>query len=278
MNIRNAGVGRRARRTVSGLSLVELMVGVAIGLIVVAAAALAVTGQLSDNRRLLAETQLQQDLRAAIDIITRELRRSGGQSDSRALRGVWRPGMYTAAHNTFAEYQYLASVNTASTRYDYGYQPTSGNNQISAFRFQNDAIQQCLQGGACAETGTWQDVTDTSSVTVTAFSITTPNGQAPNQPPSPSPSPSPSPEPPPIQLACPKLCPVEIPPNPDRTACWPKVHVRELVISITAQSKNYIEVKRTISSRVRVRNDYVQFWTPNGPTPANYDPDQICPP
>jgi type IV pilus assembly protein PilW len=253
MNIRNAGGQRHARRSVSGLSLVELMVGVAIGLIVVAAAALAVTGQLSDNRRLLAETQLQQDLRAAIDIITRELRRSGGQRDLTALQGVWRPGMYTATHNTFAEYQYLASVNTASTRYDYGYQPTSGNDQISAFRFQNDAIQQCLQGGACVDTGTWQDVTDTGVVKVTAFSIT-PSDQAP------------------IQLACPKLC-------PDGTqACWPTVQVRELLISITAVSRNYAEVQRTMSSRVRVRNDYVKYWTPPSPPPANYDVDQMCPP
>ena len=60
-----------------GLSIVELMVGIAIGLIIVAAASLLMSGQLNENRRLLAETQLQQDLRAASDIITRELRRIG---------------------------------------------------------------------------------------------------------------------------------------------------------------------------------------------------------
>jgi type IV pilus assembly protein PilW len=254
MIIRSARGQRPARHKVSGLSLVELMVGIAIGLIVVAAAALAVTGQLSDNRRLLAETQLQQDLRAAIDIITRELRRSGAQRDQTALAGVWRPGMSTAKYNTFAEYQYLPSVNTSSTRYDYKYEvPGSSSTQVSAFRFQNNAIQQCLQGNTCTDSGTWQDVTDGSAVTVTAFSIT-PSDQTP------------------IRLACPKLC-------PDGTqACWPTVQVRELLVSITAVSKNYAEVQRTMSSRVRVRNDYVKFWTPPTPPPANYDVNQMCPP
>ena len=51
------------------------MVGVAVGLFVVAAASMLVATQLSDNRRLTLETQVQQDLRAAADIITRELRR-----------------------------------------------------------------------------------------------------------------------------------------------------------------------------------------------------------
>ena len=68
---------KSARGRMRGLSLVELMVGVAVGLFVVAAAALMASGQLSDNRRLLLETQLQQDLRATVDIVTRELRRTG---------------------------------------------------------------------------------------------------------------------------------------------------------------------------------------------------------
>ena len=67
----------RSRATQQGASLVELLVGVAVGLFIVAGATLIVSTQLSENKRLLAETQLQQDLRAAADIMTRELRRSG---------------------------------------------------------------------------------------------------------------------------------------------------------------------------------------------------------
>jgi type IV pilus assembly protein PilW len=43
----------RMRRGQRGLSIVELMVGVAIGLFVVAGAAMLLSTQLSDNRQLL---------------------------------------------------------------------------------------------------------------------------------------------------------------------------------------------------------------------------------
>ena len=59
-----------------GYSLVELMVGITIGLFIVAATSLMISTQLSGNRRMLLETQLNQDLRATADIITRELRRA----------------------------------------------------------------------------------------------------------------------------------------------------------------------------------------------------------
>lgn len=86
MNPRAAPAPRARQR---GLSLVELMVGIAVGLFVVAGAIGVVTTQLGDNRRLLLETQVQQDLRATADIITRELRRAG--ADSNAMNQVWAP-------------------------------------------------------------------------------------------------------------------------------------------------------------------------------------------
>ena len=67
---------------VRGLSLIELMVGIAVGLFIVAAATVLVSGQLGENRRLMLDTQLQQDLRATADIITRELRRANANSPS----------------------------------------------------------------------------------------------------------------------------------------------------------------------------------------------------
>ena len=60
-----------------GLSIVELMVGIAVGMFVLAGASLLASSQLSDNRQLLLETQVQQDLRATADLIARELRRGG---------------------------------------------------------------------------------------------------------------------------------------------------------------------------------------------------------
>lgn len=70
-----APVPNRRRR--SGVSLVELMVGMAAGLLVVALALVAMAQHLHENRRLLAQTRLLQDLRTVSDLILRDLRRAG---------------------------------------------------------------------------------------------------------------------------------------------------------------------------------------------------------
>ena len=103
---------RHVRSLQAGLSIVELMVGVAIGLVIVAAAALLMTGQLVENRRLLVETQLQQDLRGAADIITRELRRAGTGQDTEALDTIWYAGTPEVRYNSKA-----AALSVSSSSY-----------------------------------------------------------------------------------------------------------------------------------------------------------------
>lgn len=81
---------RLDRSAAAGMSLPQLMVGLAVGLLVTAAALGLVAVSGTENRRLLAEARLQQDLRAAMDIVTRELRRSGQWPD--AVGGIWPSG------------------------------------------------------------------------------------------------------------------------------------------------------------------------------------------
>ncbi|MDO9286025.1 MAG: hypothetical protein Q7U26_14080 [Aquabacterium sp.] len=66
-----------ARHAARGLSIVELMIGITISLFILAGATMVLTSQLGDNRRLLLEAQVQQDLRAAADMISRDIRRAG---------------------------------------------------------------------------------------------------------------------------------------------------------------------------------------------------------
>ena len=68
------------------MSIIELMIGITIGLFILAGATLVVTGQLSEGRRLLTDTQIQQDLRAASDIIARDVRRAGYTGNGTARR------------------------------------------------------------------------------------------------------------------------------------------------------------------------------------------------
>lgn len=77
----------RCGRSSRGLSIVELMIGIAISLFILASATLVLTTQLGDNRRLLLEAQIQQDMRAAADMISRDIRRAGYWAQS--YRQVW---------------------------------------------------------------------------------------------------------------------------------------------------------------------------------------------
>ena len=225
------------RRRAHGLSIVELMVGVAIGLFVVAGASMLVASQLGDNRRLLLETQVQQDLRATADIVTRELRRAGHWTRSRD--GVWyadtaalRTNPYGVvsssddgsemADGTQASTVLLAYSNTSD---ELAEDQTVAANERRGFRLSGDTIQ--TQLGA----GNWQALTDANTLRVTGFDVRM-NKR-------------------PVPLACPKPCPG------GGEACWPVLEVRELQVEIRGEATHDPAVQRSVRSSVRLRNDPV---------------------
>jgi len=71
--------------TLRGLSLVELMVGLSVGLVITAAAAAMFLNQLREQQALRAEVQLQQELRAVTEIIRQDLRRAGFDNQAHSL-------------------------------------------------------------------------------------------------------------------------------------------------------------------------------------------------
>lgn len=209
------------RRRQRGLSLVELMVGIAVGLLVVAAATLLVTTQLGDNRRLLIETQVQQDLRAAADIITRQLRRTGHWQA--AAQAVAQAGVPAVA-NPYAGF-------TVGAGFVDNIQYSSPTGEFGPFGFQRigNVLQTRLAGAG------WQELTDPRVLKITDFRVTLLDDAAPRHPP--------------LQLACPRLC-------PDGTKdCWPTLTVRELVVDIEGEAVSDPAVRRRLSTVVRLRND-----------------------
>jgi prepilin-type N-terminal cleavage/methylation domain-containing protein len=229
-------IGRRVIRQ-RGMSLVEMMVGIAVGLFVVAAATLVVVSQLGENRRLLLETQIQQDLRASLDIITRELRRAGSQTNAAAQLGL-ASGNTGGLTNEFAKD--VAPVSGASAnQVDFKYMRQAGEMGPYGFKLEGGVIKTRL--GLAG----WQDLTDINTLRVTEFTVTAQNGD-------------------PLQLPCPKLC------ADGGTACWPTVMVREFAVQITGQAANDPAVRRTLRSTARLRNDWVQFNDPS-------NPNQACP-
>lgn len=172
----------RARQR--GLSLVELMVGITIGLIVAAGASMVAVNQINEHRRLSLEVQVQQDLRTAADLLQQDLRRAGFRG--LAQYSVWQPE--TGAGTPFAVPARPASASPygAVTQTDdaagrsitYSYARTSDNtsdvrldNEQFGVRWDRGEKKLYLQLGLRAGAENWQPITDPESVQIIGFSI-----------------------------------------------------------------------------------------------------------
>jgi prepilin peptidase dependent protein B len=228
----NLGVSGHARaslpRRQRGLSMVELMVGVAIGLFVVAGATLVVSNQLGDNRRLMLETQIQQDLRAAADLIARDIRRSGYWGS--AETGVWHAGALAVSSNPYTALQPVVA-GTAASAVRFGYSRGLVENDVldaadeSGFRLNNAGAIEMLTGGG------WQALTDVTTLRITKFDVRLNNQD--------------------VALACFNPCPVPA------GACPPVQTVRNVTVLIEGTAVHDANVKRSAQTEVRLRNDVI---------------------
>lgn len=223
-------MGHAGRRQ-QGLSLVELLVGITVGLFVVAAAGMLVANQLSNNRRLLLETQIQQDLRSALDIMTRELRRAGY---SLVMDGwVWPGGTGLPNPNQ-------AISTPLSTQVGFFYNRAPG--ETGPFGFRYNAVNKTIETYLASNAGSpWQELTDRRTLKVTAFRISDQS-------------------PPAATLSCPKLC------TDGTDSCWPTHRVRDYRIDVTGEAATDPQVVRSLSTVVRVRADQVVYNDPVNPT------------
>lgn len=218
--MKNFAVRTRQR----GLSLVEVLVGITVGFFVLGATIVLVVGLGGENRRLLLEARLNQDMRAAMDIVTRDLRRAGYWQNAQA--GAWYLGQ-VGSPVSYADTGYPtvspAPGQTATNQITYAYSKdnndATGADEQFGFRLSSGALQMNIGSG-------YQDLTDLGSTVVTAFTVTPRAPQV-------------------IQIACVTTC----------TVNCPTLEVREYQIALTARSAADATVVRTMRSDVRVRND-----------------------
>lgn len=206
-----------ARARQRGLSLIELMIGVAVGLFIAIAASALLVGHLREHRALVLEARLMQDLRTVADLVTRDLRRAG----------YW--GHAGAGANPYAALAPDAAASDAiSLRYSMDATENDivdGNEQFG-FRLRAGVLE--LQLGA----GNWQALTDAGTLTVTAFSVT-PEVQDRS-----------------LASFCPNACAAG-------SACPPHQQVRHLAVVISAALVSDARVTRTLRSNVHVRSDAI---------------------
>jgi type IV pilus assembly protein PilW len=217
------------RARVRGLSIVELLVATAIGLVVVAAAGAIVLAQHAAARKLQAETRLMHDLRTAADLVARDLRRAGHWSG--AATSAVRRGDAPAAVNPHAA---LAPASAAASEIALSFS-TSDDGDLAivddrdrfGFRLRGGAIE--MQLGA----RNWQTLTDSGTLVVTAFAV----------------------EPRIDEISLDAFC--ERPCAAAGATCPPRQQVRSFAITLAARSATDSAVSRTLRSSVRTRNDTV---------------------
>jgi type IV pilus assembly protein PilW len=216
------------RTRARGVSIVELLVATAIGLVVVAAAGGIVGAQHAAARRIQAEARLLHDLRTAADLVARDLRRAGHWSAAAA--SAVRLGDVPAAANPHAA---LAPASTAASTVALSFSISDGDDggvddrDRFGFRLRGGAIE--LQLGA----RNWQALTDPGTLVVTAFTV----------------------EPRLDEISLAAFC--ERPCAAANATCPPRQQVRSFAITVAARAATDPALTRTLQSSVRTRNDVV---------------------
>ncbi len=218
------------RKTPQGLSIVELMVGITIGLFILAGASMVLTTQLGDNRRLLLEAQVQQDLRTASDLISREIRAAGYWGN--AYQQVWAlkminpysgtPLAATAGNTNLVYFRSLDEDPLAGVEND-----VINDNEHGGFRLNATTGAIDIQLGS----GNWQQLTDPAVMSIRQFSLVVNNVAR--------------------SVPCGSDC-------KQSPAGLPLQHcARDVVLTIVVQAVHDAAVRRSISNRIRLRNDVI---------------------
>ena len=211
-----------------GLSMIELLVGTALGLIVVASAAAVVGANVRENRQLQLEARLMQELRSTAALVARDLRRAGHWSASASgVRGDAASAPDANPHRA------LSPAQAASNAVQLSFSRAGGDDLVLdveerfGFRLRYGVVE--VQLG----TANWQAISDAGTLQVTAFDV------------------EPAVESIDLQAFCERDCAA------GSTTCPPRQQVRSFALSIEARSTVDPAVVRWLRGSVRVRNDAV---------------------
>ena len=222
--------GRPASRQ-RGFSLVELMVGTTVGLLIIAGTVSLYAAHVTNGRKLLLEARLHQDMRAAMDLVSRDLRRAGYWGN--AIKGTVAIGAGSAT--AVNPYRVITSPSADEVTYQFSRDAVEddavGATEEFGFRLASGVLQ--MQ----TEEGSWQPMTDPTIVTVQDFSITPTATSLP------------------LGSLCPTACPVGTP------NC-PSVTVMRYDITLPGRATSDANIVRTLVSSVRPRNDRLEGQCP----------------
>jgi type IV pilus assembly protein PilW len=223
------------RRGQAGLSVVEQKVGFAVGLFIVGGALKLFVDYMGRNRTLVLETRVNQDLRAAADLIARDLRRAGYWQN--ASSSIW--NSTTSSFNANPYRTVTLDTANGSSRIAFAYSKDNTDTietaESGGFGISTDGALQMLNGGA------WQSVTDPNTLTI-AMSITQSVAT--------------------VELWNGCSCfndgsctTADFQTAGAHFATRPRAEIADYLVTLTGTSATDATVRRSILERVRVRND-----------------------
>lgn len=161
----------------AGLSLIELMIGIALGLVLMTGLLIYFTTSLSTNRFAYQNSRLNQELNAVMEMMVRDIRRAGYWGA--AQDGIGNPTAYSA--NAF-----ISNIGTndggidTSTagcilyKYDRNDDGTLQDNEKMGFRISSNQVEirSAGSGHECGSTSnTWEAITDANTIKIDSLTF-----------------------------------------------------------------------------------------------------------
>jgi type IV pilus assembly protein PilW len=227
----------RAVRSVvqRGFSIVEMMIGVAVGLFIIGGAVKLVVDTLSSNRNMVLETRVNQDLRTIADLIVRDLRRSGYWES--ATSGIWTAPTVIPAQSPYDAISPTGTFTNQSS-ITFTYDRDGAGETLSGICVTGNVAYLRQSGTSACGGGGWQPLNDAAVTRITQLSIS--GTESPTYLIDQCETPR-----------CPDGTTVTSVPNP---TCGPILYLRSYTVALTAQSADG-SVSRQLVEQVRPRNE-----------------------
>lgn len=163
MNHRNLPRSRRQ----GGFTLVELLIAVVISLIAVSGMVIVMGNVVGTTNQVIQQTRLAGDMRAAMQVVVRDLRRANFNEAFASCIGAGNLICTAVPDNT--------TIDTGNNCMSYSYRrrDTSGNwqNVSGSVRLSNNQLQFNSAQNNCAASAGWEPLTDPDIVQITGFAI-----------------------------------------------------------------------------------------------------------
>lgn len=213
-------IHRPPSRPPRGFNLIELMIGMTVGLFILIGASSLMVGQIGDHRRLTLETRTEQDVRAIAEMMARDLRAAGVQSTP--MQTLWSESNAAPAANPNAD----VTIDAGGTRVIFKLLE-AGVTVRRGYQLADGVLYRLVESGGVLRS---QPMTDPNTLSIAAFRVSTLSNAFS------------------LESAC------DLPCNgaPD---CPPKTVMRAIRIELEATAAHDNQVKRSLDFTVRNQAD-----------------------